>query len=95
MSYYVYMLFSKPDGTLYIGVTNDLVRRVYEHKEKKIPGFTEKYKVNKLGYYEIYGQIEDAIKREKQLKCWRREKKINLMMLQNPNWRDLSMDILK
>lgn len=67
-NYFVYILFSRKNGTLYIGVTNNLVKRVYEHKNKFAKGFTEKYKVDKLGYYEIYNDIKQAIFREKQLK---------------------------
>ena len=66
-SYYVYILFSQRNGTLYTGITNDLIRRVYEHKNKLIEGFTAKYNTDKLGYYEIYNDVEEAIKREKQI----------------------------
>jgi putative endonuclease len=88
-SFYVYILASKRHGTLYIGVTNDLVRRVYEHKNDLIEGFTRKYAVHKLVYYEQCGNIESAVIREKQLKVWHRQWKIRLIEEANPNWRDL------
>ncbi len=78
--------------TLYIGVTNDLWRRVYEHKNKLIEGFTKKYNLNKLVYYEIHNEINRGILREKQLKGWSRIKKIKLIESQNPFWLDLSDD---
>ena len=77
---------------MYIGVTNDLERRIYEHKNKIIEGFTKKYNVNKLVYYEQTTDVEAAIEREKQLKGWKREKKNNLVETINPEWRDLSED---
>lgn len=89
MQYYLYILFSKPNGTLYVGVTNNLIRRVYEHKNKLIPGFTAKYGVDKLGYYEVYENIEEAIKREKALKGSSRQRKVGLILIGNPEWRDL------
>lgn len=76
--------------TLYTGVTSNLQRRVYEHKEKLIPGFTAKYNINKLIYYEIFNDINSAIAREKQLKGWLRKKKIDLIESINPEWKDLS-----
>jgi putative endonuclease len=87
--YYVYILASKRNGTLYIGVTNDIVRRVCEHKNKLIEGFTKKYSVNILVHYEIFGDIRLAIVREKRLKAWKREWKIKLIEEQNPEWKDL------
>ena len=75
---------------LYVGVTNDLARRVAEHKSDLIEGFTKRYRVHMLVYYEMWSNIEDAIKREKQLKCWRHEKKAALVETINPEWRDLS-----
>ena len=78
---------------LYIGITNDLVRRVWEHKEKLVPGFTAKYKVTKLVYYEVFNSPEEAIAREKQLKGWLRSKKIELINRFNPEWRDLYYEI--
>ena len=89
MAYYVYILASKKHGTLYIGVTNDLVRRVYEHKTKAAPGFATKYGVDKLVLFEIYDDPATAIAREKELKKWRRDWKTRLIEEQNPNWDDL------
>ncbi|MBU2444971.1 MAG: GIY-YIG nuclease family protein [Bacteroidetes bacterium] len=79
INYYVYILASKRNGTLYIGVTNNLVRRVYEHKNNLIEGFTKKYSVHDLVYYEIYQNVMDAIQREKRLKTWKRKWKIELI----------------
>ncbi len=76
--------------TLYTGVTNNLIRRVYEHKNKIIPGFTVKYNITKLVYYETFSDIKSAIFREKQIKGWLRSKKINLIESTNPDWMDLS-----
>lgn len=91
---YVYILFSKKNGTLYIGVTSNLVKRIYEHKNKLADGFTKKYNVDKLGYYEIYGNIVDAIEREKKLKNSPRKKKLELIEINNPEWQDLYYEIL-
>lgn len=88
-SYYVYILASKPHGTLYIGVTNDLIRRVYEHAHGLTEGFTKKYKVHRLVYFEETSSIEGAITREKQLKNWHRDWKKNLIERENPFWDDL------
>ena len=82
------------NGTLYTGVTSDLIKRVYEHKNKLTIGFTSKYNLTKLVYYKIYNQIEEAIKREKQLKAGSRLKKLNLINDFNKEWRDLYEDIL-
>jgi putative endonuclease len=87
--YYVYILASKIGGTLYIGVTNDLVRRVYEHREELASGFTKKYEVHRLVYFEQHSDIEAAIRREKRLKKWNRRWKIQLIEEANPNWIDL------
>ena len=87
--YYVYIMASKRNGTLYIGVTNNLIRRVYDHKNDLIEGFTKKYKVHYLVYYKHTGCIESAIKREKQLKKWNRRWKLKLIEKQNPEWKDL------
>ena len=95
MSGYVYILFSKRNGTLYVGVTSDLVKRIYEHKNKFVEGFTKKYNVDKLGYYEIFDNIEEAIVREKKLKISPRKKKIDLIEINNPNWNDLYYDIIQ
>ena len=89
MSAYIYIMASKKNGTLYIGVTVDLKKRGYQHKNKLVQGFTNKYNVNKLVYYEIFGNIKDAIKREKILKKWNRQWKIELIEKQNPEWEDL------
>jgi putative endonuclease len=89
VSYYVYILASRIGGTLYIGVTNDLVRRVFEHKAKFVSGLTKKYNVVKLVYYEQYDSIENAIQREKRLKKWNRQWKIRLIEERNPDWDDL------
>ena len=91
---YVYILFNKRNGTLYVGVTADLVKRIYEHKEKLVDGFTKKYCVDKLGYYEVYEDITDAIAREKQLKAGTRKRKINLIESTNPQWQDLYDSII-
>ena len=88
--YYVYILTNKNDKVMYIGVTNNLQRRVYEHQEEKIEGFTKKYHVHKLVYFEEYSDVQYAIEREKQLKKWIRAKKNNLVETKNPNWDDLS-----
>ena len=89
MSYYVYILASRIGGTLYIGVTNNLIRRVFEHRSKVVPGFTKRYGVIRLVYYEIFDDIENAIRREKRLKKWNRAWKIRLIEEKNPNWDDL------
>ena len=91
--YYVYILASKKDGVLYIGVTNDLVGRVYEHKNDIVKGFTQKYFVKKLVYYEVTKSVVIAIQREKQLKKWKREWKIALIEEFNPEWNDLYYEI--
>jgi putative endonuclease len=87
--YFVYILASKRNGTLYIGVTNNLIKRVYEHKTDLVDGFTKKYRVHNLIYYEIYNSIDDAIVREKRLKKWKRQWKIELIEKNNPEWMDL------
>jgi len=92
--YYVYILASKPRGTLYIGVTNDLVRRVYEHKNEIIEGFTKRYGVHLLVYYEQGKNVASVIWREKRLKKWNREWKLQLIERENPEWRDLYPDLV-
>ena len=87
--YYVYILFSKKNGTLYVGVTSNLINRVYQHKNRIIKGFTSKYNVDKLGYYEIYDDVHFAISREKQLKAGSRKTKIDLIISNNSAWIDL------
>ena len=91
--YYVYMMTNKSNAVLYTGVTNDLKRRVYEHKQKLAEGFTKRYNVTKLVYYEICDDAESAIMREKQIKSWPRKKKDDLVSSINPEWRDLYEDI--
>jgi len=90
-TYYVYIMTNK-SRTLYTGVTNNLERRVYEHKHKLIPGFTSKYNITKLVYYEETDNINVAIAREKQIKGWLRARKIALIESENPEWKDLSLD---
>ena len=88
-NFYVYIMTNKHNTVLYTGVTNDLIKRGYEHKEKTIKGFTSKYNVDKLVYYEHFADINQAIKREKQIKGWIRQKKIELINSFNKNWEDL------
>jgi putative endonuclease len=87
--YYVYILSNKYNNVIYVGITNDLIRRVYEHKNKLIEGFTEKYNVDKLVYYELFNDPINAITREKQLKGYSRKKKVELINSFNPEWKDL------
>lgn len=94
MAYYVYIMSNTSNSTLYTGFTNDLVRRVSEHKEKKIEGFTKKYNLTKLVYYEIYQDAENGILREKQIKSGSRLKKETLINKLNPKWKDLYFDII-
>ena len=88
--YYVYLLTNKTNKVLYIGVTNDLARRMFEHKNKAMEGFTKKYNLTKLVYYETTDDARSAIAREKQLKNWHREWKLNLINQFNPDWNDLA-----
>jgi len=92
--YYVYMMTNQNNRVLYTGVTNDLTRRVYEHRTKKIQGFTAKYNVDKLVFFEATSDIVAAIAREKQIKGWSRAKKNNLVESTNPEWKDLSLAFL-
>jgi putative endonuclease len=87
--YYVYIMTSQDNGTLYTGVTSDLVKRTYEHRTHAMPGFASKHRVERLVYYEITNDAYAAITREKQLKSWRRQWKLELINKQNPNWSDL------
>ncbi|MBI2429981.1 MAG: GIY-YIG nuclease family protein [Ignavibacteriales bacterium] len=87
--YFVYIVTSKKNGTLYIGMTNNLRTRISQHKESLIPGFTQKYKVHMLVYFEEYQDVRDAITREKQMKRWKRDWKIQLIESMNPDWKDL------
>ena len=93
MTYYVYILASKRNGTLYVGVTNDLIRRVYEHKNNLVKGFTGKYSLHTLAHYETCESVESAIRREKQLKEWQRKWKLRLIEGTNPQWRGLYDEI--
>jgi putative endonuclease len=93
MAMYVYLLASRKDGTLYLGVTNDLVRRVAQHKQKVLPGFTKQYDVRRLVWFEVYDAPTEAITREKEIKKWRRDWKIALIEKENPDWRDLYAEI--
>jgi putative endonuclease len=92
---YVYILASQRNGTLYIGLTSDLIKRIWEHKNKFVPGFTEKYNVTMLVYYEIFNDITLAAAREKRLKEWKRQWKIDLIEKMNPYWRDLYQKIVQ
>ncbi len=91
-NYYVYILASGKNGTLYIGVTNNLERRIDEHKGKVVDGFTKKYNISTLVYFESTDDVESAISREKALKMWKRQWKLSLIESINPNWNDLSLD---
>ena len=95
MAYYVYILASRKDGVIYIGVTNDIVRRVYEHRMKAVPGFTSKYIITRLVWFEVYDDPTNAITREKELKKWKRRWKTELIEAQNPQWNDLYESICK
>ncbi len=92
--YYVYMMASRGNGTLYIGVTNDLIKRVYEHRNDAVDGFTKRYKVHTLVYYEEANDVNAAILREKALKKWHRKWKIDLIETFNPDWLDLYEDLV-
>ncbi len=92
--YYVYIMAKARNSTFYTGGTNDLIRRVYEHKNGLADGFTKKYGIKNLVYYEIHQDINEAIKREKLIKKWKREYKMNAIEEQNPDWRDLYFDLL-
>ncbi|MDO8584851.1 MAG: GIY-YIG nuclease family protein [bacterium] len=93
-AYYVYIMASKRNGTLYAGVTNDLVKRVGQHKSDAIDGFTKRYKVHMLVYYEETSDVRTALAREKQVKQWHRVWKLQLIERQNPQWRDLYNDFI-
>ena len=92
--YYIYIMANKTNSTIYIGVTSDLIKRVWQHKNKLVDGFTKHYNLNKLVYYEETTDVNSAIAREKQLKGWNRAKKNKLIESINPNWKDLYDDIL-
>ncbi len=93
MIYFVYILSNRKNGTLYIGVTNNLIRRIYEHKEKTIDGFSSKYDLKNLVYYECFDTPDLAIQREKNIKKWNRSWKVQLISDFNPNWDDLYSNI--
>ena len=87
--FYVYLLASKPYGTLYVGTTTDLARRVWEHKNKVVPGFTKRYSIDRLVWFEVHDSAQTALRREKQIKEWKRDWKINLIEQENRHWVDL------
>ncbi len=91
--FFVYILASKKNGTVYVGVTSDLIKRVWEHKNGLVDGFTNQYDVKMLVYYEMHDNAENAIRREKQIKKWRRQWKVNLIEKKNLHWKDLYKDI--
>ena len=93
MRFWVYILASQPGGTLYVGVTNDLVRRAYEHRNGIVPGFTKRYDIKQLVYYEPHDSIQAAIQREKNIKHWPRAWKTRLISETNPTWQDLYDEI--
>ena len=88
-----YILASQPYGTLYIGVTSNLLARLWQHRNATMPGFTKRYAVHRLAHYELFGDMERAIAREQQLKNWHRDWKINLILAENPDWRDLAVGL--
>jgi putative endonuclease len=92
--YYVYIVTNKKQGVLYIGVTNDLIKRIYQHKNGLVKGFTKKYNCDKLVYFEIHNDIKEAITREKQMKKWKRQWKIELIEKSNPEWNDLYYNLM-
>lgn len=95
MHYYVYILAKARNSTFYVGVTNDLVRRIFEHKNDLADGFTKKYGIHRLVYYEMHSSIEEAIRREKSMKRWSRAMKMEAIERMNPEWEDLYADITK
>jgi len=92
-SFYVYIMASSRNGTLYVGSTSDLIKRAWEHKNKVIPGFTARYNVHMLVFYEVHETYVEAARREKRFKNWRRQWKLNLIEKLNPEWHDLYVDI--
>jgi len=92
--YYIYILASKRNGTLYIGITSNIIKRIWEHKEKLVQGFTRRYNIDRLVYFEQFTDIKDALEREKALKKWNRRWKLNLIEEKNPNWNDLYDDLI-
>ena len=95
MSFWVYILANQPGGTLYVGVTNALIRRIFEHREGLAAGFTKRYGIKRLMYFENHGTAQAAIQREKNIKHWPREWKIDLIVSMNPDWRDLYDEIAR
>jgi putative endonuclease len=95
MSFWVYILASHAGGTLYVGVTNNLIRRIFEHREGLAEGFTKRYGIKRLVYFENHGTAQAAIQREKNIKHWLREWKIDLIVSMNPDWRDLYDEIVR
>jgi len=93
-TYFVYMMTNKGRSTLYTGITNSLVRRVSQHRRGEIPGFTKRYNINRLVYYEQFNDVRDAISREKQIKGWSREKKEALIGINNSQWTDMAVTVL-
>jgi putative endonuclease len=91
-TYYVFLLTNWNNNVMYVGMTNNLERRMYEHKKKLVKGFTQKYNINKLVYFEETQEVNAAIMREKEIKKWRREKKDSLVNGENPQWKDLSLE---
>jgi putative endonuclease len=91
--YFVYLLASKPYGTLYTGITSNLIQRVYQHKEGLVDGFTKKYNVHRLVFYEVHSDVNEAILREKRIKKWNRQWKINLIEQHNPQWLNLAIGL--
>jgi putative endonuclease len=89
MNYFVYIIASRKDGAIYIGVSNDIVRRIFEHRNKLVPGFASKYNITRLVWFEMYDDPISAISREKELKKWKRSWKIQLIEAENPQWNDL------
>ncbi len=92
-SYYVYIITNRPNGTLYVGMTNNIARRMFEHKSKAIEGFSKKYDLNLLAYYEVYPDPESAIVAEKRMKEWKRAWKVGRILSTNPDWKDLSLTL--
>ena len=93
--FFVYILTSRPLGPLYVGVTSDIAARVFQHKQGETPGFTRRYNIKQLVYFEIHDTAETAFRREKRLKKWNRAWKVRLIQKTNPNWQDLYMDICR
>jgi putative endonuclease len=94
MQGFVYILSNQKNGTLYIGASSNLTKRIYEHKNKAVPGFSQKYKLTRLVYYEVFDNVLEARSRERQLKKWKRDWKINLIEKDNPSWKDLYQSII-